>query len=325
MTEVMRSNGSRPDLGADLELDFEETGHLNGAVYEDRTNGHAPGFKAPKAHKAQKAKPKSDKPVANGHGAATGLWAQIAEEVTSSPSDEVATPKKQAKTSAKKSSAAKKSQTTQKSSPSPTVEAPDDFEVVDQFVDPVEEHIDGVNEPSEEHEAAETSWRTKRATIGKIGFTYTTLIVSVIAVALAVALILTTISLSNKNSLEGERASALSSARTYAAEMAGYTYQNLSHDFGVVESNSTPSFKHSFLLSSSALKSTLVKYHASAAANVVSAGIVSSTATTATILLLVDQTVKNTVEKNTTTDRNQLLMTMSYVKGKWLISNVTEL
>ena len=121
MTEVMRSNGSRPDLGADLELDFEETGHLNGAVYNDRTNGHAPGYKAPKAHKAQKARPKSDKPSANGHGATTGLWAQIAEEVTSSPSDEVATPKKHAKTSVKKSSAAKKSQTTQKSSPSPTV------------------------------------------------------------------------------------------------------------------------------------------------------------------------------------------------------------
>ncbi|MFZ0665499.1 MAG: hypothetical protein WAM97_07065 [Acidimicrobiales bacterium] len=325
MTEVMRRNGSRPGVDADLELELEELDHLDGAPSKRDGSGHTPGYKAPKVAKAQKAVPKSDERKLNGHGSAAGLWAQIAEEVTNPPADEVAAPKKQQKTSlkksaAKKSTGEKKSSASKKSSLSEIVEQSDDVE----FADPVED-VEDVTEFPEEQGTTETGSATKRAKVGRFGFTYATLIVSVIAAALVVALILTSISLSSKSSLEGARTSALASARTYAAEMAGYTYQNLTHDFAVVESNSTPAFQHNFLLSSNALKSTLVKYHASATASIVSAGIVSATATSATVLLLVDQKVKNSVEKNSTTDRNQLLMNLSHVNGKWLISNVTEL
>jgi Mce-associated membrane protein len=158
------------------------------------------------------------------------------------------------------------------------------------------------------------------------GFVRTHLVsvgIGVVALVLAIALVLTTLGLQSKSSLESGRASALSAAKTYAVEVASYNYNNLNHDFGIVLGNSTPSYRSSFSQASGALKSTLVKYHAIAKATVVQAGVVSASAGNVVVLVFLDQTITNTMQKSATTDRSQVQMSLNNVGGKWLINNVT--
>jgi Mce-associated membrane protein len=147
-------------------------------------------------------------------------------------------------------------------------------------------------------------------------------LVAVIA-GLAIALALTSISLGNKNSAAAASTSALQAAKTYAVEVGGYSFQNMNQDFEAVLADSTPSFRTNFSQASSALKSTLVKYHASATAKVVAAGLVSSTPTSAVALVFLDQSVTNSLQKSATTDRTQVEINLLLQKGKWLINNVT--
>jgi Mce-associated membrane protein len=148
-------------------------------------------------------------------------------------------------------------------------------------------------------------------------------LLGIVTVGLAVALVLTGLSLSNRNSLEKARSSALASAKTYGVEIGSYSYKTLDHDFGQVVSNSTSSFGSHYAQASAALKATLLKYHASSKATVVAAGIVSATTTTATVMVFLDQNVTNTVQKGTTTDRTQVEINEVLQNGKWRISNVT--
>jgi Mce-associated membrane protein len=148
-------------------------------------------------------------------------------------------------------------------------------------------------------------------------------ILAVVAVGLAVALALTTLQVGNDNTVGSARASALGAARTYAAELAGYDYRHLDQDFGIVLAHSTPSFRRSFTQSSDALKSTLLKYHASAKATVVAAGLVSASTGRAVALVFLDQTVTNSTQKRPTADRSQLEITLVRAGGTWLIDQVT--
>lgn len=149
-----------------------------------------------------------------------------------------------------------------------------------------------------------------------------TVIVGGVALALAVALALTLAALGNRNALGSARVSALAAARTDAVELAGYNYRHLSRDFGVVLAHSTPTFRRSFSQSSNALRSTLTRYHATAAAKVVSAGLVSGSTGRAVALVFLDQTITNSNQTNPTTDRSQVEITLVDSGGRWLIDQV---
>jgi Mce-associated membrane protein len=146
-----------------------------------------------------------------------------------------------------------------------------------------------------------------------------------VAVALAVALALTLMALGNRNAVGQARTSALAAGRTYAAELAGYNYRTLGHDFGLVLSHSTPAFRHSFTQTSNALRKTLTQYHATSTAKVVSAGVVSATPSRASVLVFLDQTVTNTNAKKPSTDRSQVVLNLLKPHGSktWLINDVT--
>jgi Mce-associated membrane protein len=148
-------------------------------------------------------------------------------------------------------------------------------------------------------------------------------ILGVVAIGLAVAFVLTMLQLRNDNALDSARTSALASAKTYSVELAGYDYRHLNQDFAVVLSHSTPSFRTSFSKSSNALKSTLLKYHASAKATVVAGGVISATSTRVVALVFLDQTVTNSTQKQPTTDRSQVEITLVRTGGTWLIDQVT--
>ena len=156
------------------------------------------------------------------------------------------------------------------------------------------------------------------------------LILGFVAICLAVALALTTFQLTNRNSqlasknaLENGRTAALSAARTYAVELASYDYRTLGTDFAKVEGNSTPSFQQTYSKAGNVLKSILIKYDSVAKATLLSAGLVSATATRAVVVVFLEQTITNTSQKTPTSTRTQIEMTLDYSHGKWLIDDVT--
>ena len=156
------------------------------------------------------------------------------------------------------------------------------------------------------------------------------LAIGVVAVVAIVALVLSRVQVGNLQAdsrsaagVDGARTSALSAARTYAADIASYDYRRLNQDFGVVLAHSTPSFRKSFGKSSAELKSTLVKFHATAKATVVAAGVVSVSADHAVVLVFLEQTVTNSAQKSPTTDRSQVEITLVRSGDNWLIDQVT--
>jgi Mce-associated membrane protein len=145
---------------------------------------------------------------------------------------------------------------------------------------------------------------------------------AVIVVVLTVALVLSLLALGNRDAVNGARSDALAAARTYSVELAGYDYRHLDRDFGTVLANSTPRFRRSFAQSSSALKATLTRYHATAVAKIVSSGLVSATTSRAVVLVFLNQRITNTL-KTPSTDRSQVEITLVHTGGRWLIDDVS--
>ena len=173
---------------------------------------------------------------------------------------------------------------------------------------------------------AESEAETARRRAPVRSWVRSNLLVSGLAVALVVAVVfltLTQLSLNSENSLNSARSSALASAKAYAVDLASYNYKSLDQDFGKVLAESTPAFKQNFTQSSEALKTAIVKYDASATANVVGAGLVSATSSRAVVLVFLNQTVDNTLQKNKPTTESRVEITLLRSGGRWLIEQVT--
>ena len=172
---------------------------------------------------------------------------------------------------------------------------------------------DDMRSPAEPHPSKRQRWMRSKAVL---------LSATALIVALAVGLALSLSALSNQNALASSCASALSSARTYAVELASYNYRDLHRDFGTVAANSTPSFRRTFAESSDALESTLTKYKATAVATVESAGVVSASTSRAVVLVFLDQKIANSTQTKPTTDRSQVEVTVVRSGGRWLVDQV---
>jgi Mce-associated membrane protein len=172
---------------------------------------------------------------------------------------------------------------------------------------------DDMGSTAEAHPSKRQRWMQSKALL---------LSAAVVIVALAVGLALSLSALGNQNALASSRTSALSSARTYAVELASYNYRDLHRDFGTVAANSTPSFRRTFAESSDALESTLSKYKATAVASVESAGIVSASTSRAVVLVFLDQKIANSTQTKPTTDRSQVEVTVVKSGGRWLVDQV---
>ena len=142
----------------------------------------------------------------------------------------------------------------------------------------------------------------------------------VVIIGLAVALIVSQIQLSNQNSLNADRTSAVAAAKVYALDVATYSYRHLQRDFGRVESESTASFRRTFIQSSGSLSKVLVQYKAVATAKVLRAGVESISSSRAVVLLFVNQSVKNTAQ-GVSTDTNRIEVTLVR-GGGWLLEDV---
>ncbi len=140
---------------------------------------------------------------------------------------------------------------------------------------------------------------------------------------LLAGLIVTDLKLRHQEALGSARTSALAAANTYSVELASYDYRHLDQDFGAVRQHSTPAFQASFGQSSSALESVLVKYHATASASVISAGVVSASTSRVVALVFLEQTVTNSTQKSgSQKDQSRVEMTLTRSHGHWLIDQV---
>ena len=71
------------------------------------------------------------------------------------------------------------------------------------------------------------------------------------------------------------------------------------------------------------MKTAIVRYDASAWANVVGAGLVSATTSRAVVLVFLNQTVQNTLQKNKPTTESRVEITLLRSAGRWLIEQVS--
>jgi Mce-associated membrane protein len=145
----------------------------------------------------------------------------------------------------------------------------------------------------------------------------------VVIVVLLAALIVTRVQLNNQDSLNGERNSAITAAKTYADDVATYNYKTLSVNFGRVEDESTPQFRKSFEKSSAALAKVLTQYKATATAVAIDAGVSSISSSQAVVLVFINQTVNNTAQKSASTDDSRVKVTLQRTGGKWLLAHLT--
>ena len=139
---------------------------------------------------------------------------------------------------------------------------------------------------------------------------------------LIAALLWTTVKLHNSDAVTDARATALAAAKTFSLELSTYDYHTLDKDFGAVIDHSTGTFKTDFTKASKDLEPLITKYQATSRGRVAAAGVQDATTDTATVVLFVDQTVKNSNATTPRVDRNRLRVTLVHSGNGWLVNKV---
>jgi Mce-associated membrane protein len=127
-------------------------------------------------------------------------------------------------------------------------------------------------------------------------------------------------------------ASYLAGSNAVAAEAAAarevratltYNYKTLTADYAAAEAGLTPKFRVSYLSTTATSVTPLAtKTQAVSTAAVTAGGVSIATATNATVLLFVDQTVTNNLLAHPRLDRSRIEVTMAKQGGKWLVDNL---
>jgi Mce-associated membrane protein len=127
--------------------------------------------------------------------------------------------------------------------------------------------------------------------------------------------------LAGPNALAAERAAVTETRATLT-----YSYKTLASDFAAAEKGLTPSFRSSYLhTTATSVQPLAVKYHAISSATVTGAGVSAASADTATVLVFVDQTVRNTQLPRPRLDRSRISVGMQKLNGHWLVNHLSPL
>jgi Mce-associated membrane protein len=124
------------------------------------------------------------------------------------------------------------------------------------------------------------------------------------------------------NVVDGRNQAALSAARQAAVTLLTYDYRHLDRDFTAVLNGSTGGFKKDFASRQSTAKALFVQGKAIASGQVLDAAVASSTSTTATVLVVIDQSVKNVSVPSGTTKHYRMQLKLNKVGSSWLVSDV---
>lgn len=108
----------------------------------------------------------------------------------------------------------------------------------------------------------------------------------------------------------------------YAQVLTSIDSGQVDQNFSAVLDGATGGFKDTYTKASAQLRQLLVDNKASAHGTVVDSAIQSQSNTRVVVLLMVDQTVSNTVRPDGRVDRSRMKITMENVGGRWLASKV---
>ena len=121
-----------------------------------------------------------------------------------------------------------------------------------------------------------------------------------------------------------EVAGVLAAARTEVATALSYDYRHLDADFARATAVMTPAFRKKYLATTAkGVKPLAVKYKATSAAQVTSAGLVEGTRDRAVVLVFVAQTASNSqLTTGPRLDRSRIRTTLVRSGDRWLIDDL---
>lgn len=155
--------------------------------------------------------------------------------------------------------------------------------------------------------------RTRTAVLGALA------VLAVAAVALAATSL---VRLSSASAREDRRAEVLHAARQQAVNFTTLDYRHLDRDLGRVLHGATGSFRKEFKAGTEDLTTLVTQNKAVSRGEVLEAGIVSSDADSARVLVVADSTVTNAAQ--TEPDKRHYRMQLDLVRqgGRWLVSDL---
>jgi len=116
---------------------------------------------------------------------------------------------------------------------------------------------------------------------------------------------------------------ATSAGRTAVETMLSYDYKTFDAHTATVEKLLTGSFKDEFAKAATAnVKPLALQNQAVVQARTVEAGVMSSSADSVRVLAFVDQTTTSAKLDRPQVDQNRVILTMTQVDGRWLVSKV---
>lgn len=127
---------------------------------------------------------------------------------------------------------------------------------------------------------------------------------------------------SDAREAEALRATALIAAKKFAVDFSTYDYTTLDRTFDKVASELTGEFKTQYQATSASLKTTLQKYKGKASATVQAAGVTRASTSSATVVVLLDQSVTSVASPTPRIDRSRMVITLTRSKGRWLMSGL---
>jgi len=108
----------------------------------------------------------------------------------------------------------------------------------------------------------------------------------------------------------------------YAQVLTSIDANQVDQNFAAVLGGATGEFKDTYTKASVQLRQLLIDNKATAHGTVVDSAIQSQSRNRVVVLLMVDQTVSNTVRPDGRVDRSRMKITMENVGGRWLASKV---
>jgi Mce-associated membrane protein len=146
----------------------------------------------------------------------------------------------------------------------------------------------------------------------------------VLAVVAAVLAALVGLKVSDRHTRDAASTAALSAASSGVATVLSYNYRSLDHDFAAAEALLTPSFRKAYVATTAkAVQPLAAKYKAVSTAQVSAAGVISASASRATVLVFVSQQVTNTQLSAPRLDRSRIQVELVHSHGNWLINKLS--
>lgn len=146
------------------------------------------------------------------------------------------------------------------------------------------------------------------------------LALSVAGLLLLLALGAVTVQLLRYDRVEDERTAALQAAKQSALNLTSIDNEEFAEDVARVLEGSTGAFQADFESRSKDLESVLIENEVVAQGKVIEAGLVRSDARTATALVVVDSTVRNTAVPEGRVNTYRMRLELERVDGRWLTS-----